>query len=79
MAKMPYELRRGCVKNCEKQIAHFWHLESSLRDVTVLFTKLPDGLPPYRMTSGHHSVWRFPIDIFLFCRERPVTKEPVAL
>ena len=40
MAKMPYELRQGYVKNCEKQIAHFWHLESSLRDVTHIILKL---------------------------------------
>ena len=50
-----------------------------IREITVLFTKPPDDLPPYRMTSGHRSVWRFPIDIFPFCRERPVTKEPAAL
>ena len=47
--------------------------------VTALFTKLPDGLPPYRMGSGGRSVRRFPIDIFPFFRERPVTKEPAAL
>ena len=32
-----------------------------------------------RMTSGHHSVWQFPIDIFPFWREWLVTKEPSAL
>ena len=42
--------------------------------ITALFTK-----PPYRTGSGGHSVRRFPIDIFPFCRERPVTKEPAAL
>ena len=47
--------------------------------VTALFTKPPDGLPLYRMGSGGHSVGQFPIDIFSFCRERPVTKEPAAL
>ena len=47
--------------------------------VTALFTKLLDGLPPYRTGSGGRSVWWFPIDIFPFCRERPVTKEPAAL
>ena len=41
--------------------------------VTALFTKPPDCLPPYRTGSGGRSVRRFPIDIFLFCRERPVT------
>ena len=46
---------------------------------TALFTKPPDGLLPYRTGSGGRSVWQFPIDIFLFCRERPVTKEPGAL
>ena len=60
------------------------HLLSALftvdsNSLTVLFTKPPDGLSPYRTTSGHRSVRRFPIDIFPFCRERPVTKEPVAL
>ena len=47
--------------------------------LTALFTKPPDGLPPYRTGSGGCSVWQFPIDIFLFCREWPVTKEPAAL
>ena len=47
--------------------------------LTALFTKPLDGLPPYRTGSGGRSVRRFPIDIFPFCRERPVTKEPVAL
>ena len=47
--------------------------------LTALFTKLPDGLPPYRMGSGGRSVWQFPIDIFPFFRERPVTKELAAL
>ena len=47
--------------------------------VTVLFTKPADGLPPYRMGSGGRSVWWFPIDIFPFCREQLVTKEPAAL
>ena len=47
--------------------------------LTALFTKPPDGLPPYRMGSGGRSVWRFPIDIFPFCRQRPVTKELAAL
>ena len=47
--------------------------------LTALFTKLPDGLPLYRMGSGGHSVWQFPIDILPFCRERPVTKELAAL
>ena len=54
-------------------------LSQSRRLLTALFTKPPDCLPPYRTTSGHRSVWRFPIDIFPFCRERPVTKEPSAL
>ena len=45
----------------------------------ALFTKPPDGLPTYRTGSGGRSVRRFPIDIFLFCREWPVTKEPAAL
>ena len=49
------------------------------RAVTALFTKPPDSLPPYGTGSGGHSVRRFPIDIFPFCRERPVTKELVAL
>ena len=44
-----------------------------------LFTKPPDRLPPYRTTSGDRSVRRFPVDIFPFCREWPVTKEPAAL
>ena len=47
--------------------------------LTALFTKPPDGLPPYRTGSGGRSVRRFPIDIFPFCRERLVTKEPAAL
>ena len=47
--------------------------------LTVLFTKPPDGLLPYRMGSGGRSVWWFLIDIFPFCREQPVTKEPAAL
>ena len=47
--------------------------------LTDLFTKPPDGLPPYRTGSGGRSVRRFPIDIFPFCRERPVTMEPAAL
>ena len=51
----------------------------ALADLTALFTKPPDGLPPYRTGSGGRSVQQFPIDIFPFCRERPVTKEPVAL
>ena len=46
---------------------------------TALFTKPPDALPLYRMGSGGCSVRRFAIDIFPFCRERPVTKEPAAL
>ena len=46
---------------------------------TALFTKLPDGLPPYRMGSGGRSVWWFPVDIFPFCRERPVAEEPAVL
>ena len=46
---------------------------------TALFTKPPDSLPPYRMRSGCRSVLRFPTDIFPFCRERPVSKEPAAL
>ena len=32
--------------------------------LTALFTKPPDCLPPYIMTSGHRSVRRFPIYIF---------------
>ena len=47
--------------------------------LTALFTKPPDGLLPYRIGSGGSSVQQFPIDIFPFCRERPVTKEPAAL
>ena len=47
--------------------------------LTALFTKPPDGLPPYRTGSGGRSVRQFPIDFFPFCRERPVTKEPAAL
>ena len=47
--------------------------------ITVLFTKPPDGLPSYRTESGGRSVRWFPIDIFPFCREGPVTKEPAAL
>ena len=47
--------------------------------LTALFTKPPDGLPPYRTGSGGRSVQQFPIDFFPFCRERPVTKEPAAL
>ena len=42
-------------------------------------TKPPDSLPPYRTGSGGCSVQGFPIDIFPFCRERPVTKEPGVL
>ena len=49
------------------------------KPLTALFTKPPDGQPPYRTGSGGCSVRRFPIDIFPFCRERPVTKEPAAL
>ena len=37
------------------------------------------GQPAAVMGSGGRSVRRFPIDIFPFCRERPVTKEPAAL
>ena len=55
------------------------HVEWPRLRFTALFTTPPDGLPPYRRRSGGHSVWQFPIDIFPFCRERPVTKEPVAL
>ena len=51
----------------------------TLMMLTALFTKPPDGLLPYRMGSGGRSVWRFPIDIFPFCREWPVTTEPAAL
>ena len=47
--------------------------------ITALFTKPPDGLPLFRMGSGGRSVWQFPIDIFPFCRERPVTKESATL
>ena len=46
---------------------------------TALFTKPPDGLPPYRMASRDCSVRQLSIDIFPFCRERPVTKELAAL
>ena len=66
----------GCVRfRKSKQNRHF----TVLLLVTALFTKPPDGLPPYRTRSGGHSVWQFPIDIFPFCREWPVTKELVAL
>ena len=75
-----------------RSLTYFWH-STQLRDsyfvdfesclifrcLTALFTKPPDGLPPYRTGSGGRSVRRFPIDIFPFCRERPVTKEPAAL
>ena len=44
---------------------------------TALFTKPPDGLPLYRMGSGGRSVRRFPIDIFPFYRERPVTNSTI--
>ena len=47
--------------------------------ITALFTKPPDSLPPYRTGSGGRSVRRFPIDIFPFFREWPVTKELAAL
>ena len=47
--------------------------------LTALFTKPPDGRRPYRTGSGGRSVRQFPTDIFPFCRERPVTKEPAAL
>ena len=46
---------------------------------TALFTKPPDGLPPYRTGSVGRSVRQFPIDIFPFFREWLVTKEPAAL
>ena len=49
------------------------------KHLSMLFTKLPDWLPPYRMASGDCSVRQLPVEIFLFCRERPVTKELVAL
>ena len=54
-------------------------MRSDLKFLTALFTKPPDCLPPYGTGSGGRSVWQFPIDIFPFCRERPVTKEPAAL
>ena len=47
--------------------------------LTVLFTKPLDCLPLYRITGGDRSIWWFPIDIFPFYIERPVTKEPAAL
>ena len=52
---------------------------SFARRPTGLFTKPPDGLPLCRTGPGGRSVWRFPIDIFPFCKERLVTKEPAAL
>ena len=71
---------------CEHRINCRRHLKPSsvgknwrLHTFTALFTKPPDGLPLYRTGSGGRSVQRFPIDIFPFCRERPVTKEPAAL
>ena len=47
--------------------------------ITALFTKLLDGLLPYRMGSGGCFVWWLPIDTFPFCREWLVTKELAAL
>ena len=75
-------------ENCRKCWFKTWRIlkwvtslkcEHTKRRLTALFTKPPDGLPPYRTGSGGHSVRRFPIDIFPFCREWPVTKEPAAL
>ena len=72
----------GCVTDCALSVGNLRMscvFMENFGNLTALFTKPPDGLPPYRTGSGGRSVRWFPIDIFPFCRERPVTKEPAAL
>ena len=74
------------IRSMSRRYTTYWNallfgkiFSENCMEINSTIQKLPDCLPPYRMASGDRFVRRLPIDIFPFCREWPVTKEPVAL